>query len=157
LDFLKLNFDGASKGNPGNAGYGAVFRNHLSHIIALGAGPLGHATNNAAELWALIKGLQIASQNNYNKLIVEGDSQVIIGLLKRLLHGANPDKISPSWRLTHGLQLIADSMHPQQVILPTHIRRKANQIADDLANVGIEWGGPDLRCYSAQDPDHPIL
>ena len=28
---------------------------------------------------------------------------------------------------------------------------------DELANVGIEWRGPDLRCYSAQNPDHPIL
>jgi ribonuclease HI len=156
-DFLKLNFDGASKGNPGDAGYGVIFRNHLGHIIAIGAGPLGHSTNNAAELWALINGLQMASQNNYTKLIVEGDSQVIIGLLRRILHGVNPDNISPSWRLTYGLQIIVGLLHSQQVIIPTHIRRKANQIADELANVGIEWRGPDLRCYSAQNPDHPIL
>jgi ribonuclease HI len=156
-DFLKLNFDGASKGNPGDAGYGVVFRNHLGHIIAIGAGPLGHSTNNAAELWALINGLQMASQNNYTKLIVEGDSQVIIGLLRRILHGVNPDNISPSWRLTYGLQIIVGLLHSQQVIIPTHVRRKANQIADDLANVGIEWRGPDLRCYSAQNAEHPVL
>jgi ribonuclease HI len=80
-----------------------VFRDHLGNILAIGAGPLGHSTNNAAELCSLIKGLQIASQNNYTKLIVEGDSQVIIALLCRLLHGVNPESILPSWRLTHGL------------------------------------------------------
>jgi hypothetical protein len=99
----------------------------------------------------------MALQNNYTKLIVEGDSQIIIGLLRRILHGVNPDNISPSWRLTHGLQIIVGLLHSQQVIIPTHIRRKVNQIADELANVGIEWSEPDLRCYSAQNPEHPIL
>jgi hypothetical protein len=75
-DFLKLNFDGASKGNPGAAGYGVVFRDHLGNIKAIGAGALGHSTNNVAELWGLISGLQMASQNNYKRLIVEGDSQI---------------------------------------------------------------------------------
>jgi ribonuclease HI len=134
-----------------------VFRNHHGHILVIGAGPLGHSTNNAAELWGLIKGLQLAIKNNYTKIIVEGDSQVIIGLLRRILHGANPDSISPSWRLSHGLQIIAGLLHPHQVIIPTHIRRKANQVADELANLGTNWRGPDLQCYSAQNPDHPIL
>ena len=157
FDFLKLNFDGASKGNPGAAGYGVVFRDYLGHIKAIGARPLGHSSNNVAELWGLISGLQMASQNNYTRLIVEGDSQIIIGLLRKIIHGVNPDNISPSWRLTYGLQIIAKLLHPQQVIVPTHVRRKANQVADELANVGIDWQGPDLRCYSAQNPEHPIL
>jgi ribonuclease HI len=156
-DFVKLNFDGASKGNPGAAGYGVVFRNHHGHILVIGAGPLGHSTNNAAELWGLIKGLQLAIKNNFTKIIVEGDSQVIISLLRRILNGANPDNISPSWRLSHGLQIIAGLLHPNQVIIPTHIRRKANQVADELANLGTNWRGPDLQCNSAQDQDHPIL
>jgi ribonuclease HI len=156
-DFVKLNFDGASKGNPGAAGYGVVFRNHLGHILVIGAGPLGHSTNNAAELWGLIKGLQLAIKNNFTKILVEGDSQVIISLLRRILNGANPDSISPSWRLSHGLQIITGLMHPNQVIIPAHIRRKANQVADELANLGTNWRGPELQCNSAQDQDHPIL
>jgi hypothetical protein len=79
--FVKLNFDGASKGNLGAAGYGVVFCNHLGHILEIMVGSLGHSTNNVAELWGLIKGLQLAIKSNYTKVIVEGDSQVIISLL----------------------------------------------------------------------------
>jgi ribonuclease HI len=96
VDFIKLNFDGASKGNPSAAGYGVVFRNHHGHIILINASSLGHSTNNAAELLGLIRGLQLAIENDFTKLIVEGDSQIIINLLRRILNGANPDRMSPS-------------------------------------------------------------
>jgi ribonuclease HI len=136
-DFIKLNFDGASKGNPGAAGFGVVFRNHHGHILLISAGFLGHSTNNAAELWGLIKGLELAIKNDFTKLIVEGDSQIIINLLRRILNGANPDRISPIWRLSHGLQIITDLLQPNLAVIPAHIRRKANQVADELANMGI--------------------
>jgi ribonuclease HI len=134
-----------------------VFRNHYGHILEIAAGSLGHSTNNVAELWGLIKGLQLAIKSNYTKVIVEGDSQVIISLLRRILNGARSDSISPSWRLSHGLQIIENLLNPNLVIIPTHIRRKANQVADELANVGANWRGPDLRCHAAQDQNHPIL
>jgi ribonuclease HI/exonuclease III len=156
-DFFKLNFDGASKGNPGAAGYGVVIRDSRSHILAIGAGSLGHTTNNVAELWGLIKGLQLALSHNYTKLFVEGDSQLIIGLLRRLTNGANPESISPSWRLSHGLQTVAGLINPNRVIIPSHIRRKANQVADDLANLGTTWEGPDFLCIAEDDPHNPIL
>jgi exonuclease III len=81
IDFLKLNFDGASKGNPGAAGYGVVFRNHHGRILLISAGSLGHTTNNVAELWALVRGLQLAKDHNFNQLLVEGDSQILVNLL----------------------------------------------------------------------------
>jgi hypothetical protein len=73
--------------------------------------------NNAAELWGLIKGLQLAIKNDFTKLIVEGDSQIIINLLRRILNGANPDRISPSWRLSHGLQIITDLLQPNLAVI----------------------------------------
>jgi ribonuclease HI len=156
-DFIKLNFDGASKGNPGAAGYGVVFRNHHGHIILINAGSLGHTTNNAAELWGLTRGLQLAIEHSFTKLIVEGDSQIIINLFSRILNGADPERISPSWRLSHGLKTIADLLQPNQAFIPVHIRRKANQVADELANLGTNWDGPDLLCKTSLNPDHPIL
>jgi hypothetical protein len=48
-------------------------------------------------------------------------------------------------------------MHPNLVIVPSHVRRKENQVADDLANLGANWNGPDLHCNAAQDQNHPIL
>jgi ribonuclease HI len=136
-DFIKLNFDEASKGNPGAAGYEAVFRNHHGCIILISAGSLGYTMNNVAELWALIRGLQLAKDHNFNQLMVEGDSQILINLLGQLLNGADPDKISPSWRLSHGLKAIVELLCSNQVVIPSHVRRKSNQVADYLANIGV--------------------
>jgi ribonuclease HI len=155
--YIKLNFDGASKGNPGEAGYGTVFRDHQGHIVIISAGSLGHSTNNNAELWGLLNGLRIARANGFTKLIAEGDSQLIINILRRMLNGVHPDRLAPSWRLSLGLQLLSDLLQPDQAIIPSHIKRKANQVADELANLGTTWSGPDLLCNPRRDSDHPIL
>jgi ribonuclease HI len=62
--FFKLNFDGASKGNPGPAGYGAVIQNSDGEILHILVGSMGHNTNNAAEIWSLLCGLQAASEQD---------------------------------------------------------------------------------------------
>ena len=41
--------------------------------------------------------------------------------------------------------------------IPTHVCGKENQVADELANLGVNWRGPDLHCNAAQDWNHPIL
>lgn len=51
-----LNFDGASKGNPGITGYGGVIRNAQGIQLKVYFGSIGWNTNNAAELeglWAV--------------------------------------------------------------------------------------------------------
>jgi hypothetical protein len=114
--FIKINFDGASKGNPGAAGYGLVFRNHKGHILIISAGSLGHSTNNNAELWGLLNGLRLARDHGFTKLIVEGDSQLIINILRRMLNGVPPDKLAPSWRLSLGAtHQRPGSPHPPKV------------------------------------------
>ena len=155
--FIKLNFDGASKGNPGAAGYGVVFRDHLGHILLITAGYLGHSTNNAAELWGMIRVLHLASEHGFHNLVVEGDSQIIINMLQRILNGANLDKVMPSWRLSHGLQLLTSLMIPTQANIPSHVLRQENQVVDELANIGTTWTGSNLLCISALEPEHPTL
>jgi ribonuclease HI len=103
-DFIKINFDGASKGNPGPVGYGATLRNSNGEILCLVAGYLGETTNNAVELTGLLQGLQATIDKHCHKLILEGDSQIVIQLITKILHGENPMKISPSWRLSGMLE-----------------------------------------------------
>jgi ribonuclease HI len=86
LGFVKMNFDGASKGNSGLAGYGVVFRSDQGSILHILARNIRHDTNNATELEALIISIQSTSLLGYHTLIVEGDSQIILGLLTHLLH-----------------------------------------------------------------------
>jgi hypothetical protein len=95
--FIKINFDGASKGNPGTTGYGAVIKDSKGEILGLIAGFLGEKTNNVAELTGLLRGLQETMNKDHYKLVLEGDSQVIIHLITKILNGSHPSKISPSW------------------------------------------------------------
>ena len=46
--FIKLNYDGASKGNTGQAGAGGIFCNSQVTVCRFYAIDLGHATNNEA-------------------------------------------------------------------------------------------------------------
>jgi ribonuclease HI len=103
------------------AGYGAIIRDHLGHILSIAAGSLGHTTNNTAELWGLIRGLHLAKELGLNNLVVEGDSQVILNIFQRILKGANPDKVTPSWRLSHGISLLSSSIIPTQAFIPSHV------------------------------------
>ena len=82
--FLKLNYDGASKGNPRQAGAGGLFRNSQGTLCRFSAFDLGHATNNEEELMAVKQGLLIAIRESYQRIIVEGDSALVIEMLKKI-------------------------------------------------------------------------
>jgi ribonuclease HI len=46
VDFIKVNFDGASKGNLGEAGFGMVFSKPSGEYSSHYHRNLGHTTNN---------------------------------------------------------------------------------------------------------------
>ena len=72
--FLKLNFDGAYKGNLGKERYGFVLRNNRGKMLGYGYGFLGIESNNGAEIEGLIHGLEWVLGHFHEPLIVEGDS-----------------------------------------------------------------------------------
>jgi ribonuclease HI len=80
-DAIHVWTDGACSGNPGRAGLG---------VVILGDGPgereiseyLGDATNNIAELTAILRGLQAVS-DRARPVIVYSDSAYSIGLLSK--------------------------------------------------------------------------
>jgi ribonuclease HI len=153
---FKLNFDGASRGNPGPAGFGAVLRNHTGEIILMIAGSLGENTNNVAELTSLVRGLQTAVHHQFHRLVIEGDSQVIIQLITKILHGKPPWRISPSWRLSGLLEDFSDIINPNLTLIPSHVKREANKIADHLANAGID-ANAELIFWQASDSEETDL
>jgi hypothetical protein len=69
----------------------------------------------------------------------------------------DPDNISPCWRLTTGLNTIAALISPHLVLIPSHVRRKANQVADHLANFGVDLEGPDILYTSPTHSDQPLF
>ncbi|PWA87513.1 Ribonuclease H1 [Artemisia annua] len=72
-----LEFDGASKGNPGQAGAGAVLRTEDGNLICRLREGLGIATNNVAEYRAMILGLKYALSKGFTSIRVMGDSKLV--------------------------------------------------------------------------------
>lgn len=56
----KINFDGSSRGNPGNSGASVCIRDHQGLLLAIKCCPLPFRTNNMAEAHALFQGLILA-------------------------------------------------------------------------------------------------
>lgn len=63
-------------------------------------GNLVNNTNNSAELIALIKGMTLADHYKFLPLIVEGDSEIVIKMMRKLQNDMQVDKITPRWRLS---------------------------------------------------------
>lgn len=62
LDFAKINFDGALRGNPNESGAGVCIRNNLGEFLALKYSSLPQETNNLAEAQAPLYGLSLAKK-----------------------------------------------------------------------------------------------
>lgn len=60
MGYWKLNFDGASRGNPGPSGLGACIKNSNGDVVAITVSPLPINTNNMAEAQALLASLIVA-------------------------------------------------------------------------------------------------
>lgn len=77
---VKVNTDGASRGNPGIAGAGGVIRDANGKWLVGFAAHLGIASNMAAELHALRMGLILAWDEGFRDVICEMDALVILEL-----------------------------------------------------------------------------
>lgn len=135
---FKLNFDGASKGNLGKAGYVGIFRNHAGKPQLIYFGNIGWDTNNSAKTEGLWRGLLLARTHNYHPLEVEGDSQLLINMVKQLHNGSHASKIAMSWRLEARLESIELELLNNRSIIFSNVKRDGKKVADILANVGVE-------------------
>ena len=88
---LILEFDGGSRGNPGPAGIGVVVRAaDRTPLVTLGRF-IGKATNNVAEYRALITAMEEAKKLGATKIIIRGDSELIIRQMTGQYKVKHPD------------------------------------------------------------------
>ncbi|KAL6218963.1 hypothetical protein ACLB2K_012170 [Fragaria x ananassa] len=78
IPWLKLNTDGFSKGNPGLAGCGGVFRDSFGRFIGGYCQGLGAQTAFFAELMAVILGVEFAFLFGWHHIWLESDSTTIL-------------------------------------------------------------------------------
>ena len=81
LGWVKLNTDGSSLGNPGQAGGGGVIRDHVGHWIRGFTRRVGVASSLAAELWALRDGLFLIVDMGFLNVIIEIDALMVVSFL----------------------------------------------------------------------------
>jgi len=132
-ELLIINVDGASRGNPGRAGAGAVLRNPSGRALELKK-YLGETTNNAAEYRALIMALEEARRLGAVEAEVRSDSELMV----RQMNGVYRVK-SPQLRPLH--EKAASLASGFKSIKFVHVGREENREADRLANLAVETGG----------------
>src|SRR5438067_10685761 len=128
---ITLEFDGGSRGNPGPAGIGVVLRAEDGTPLVTVGRFIGLATNNVAEYRALITGLQQAKELGASKLIIRGDSELIVKQMRGEYRVKNAD--------LHELDDEAQFMiHQFDHAKREHNLRCKDKLADKLANRAMD-------------------
>jgi probable phosphoglycerate mutase len=122
--------DGGSRGNPGQAAYGAVVFEG-DKVLAEVSGKIGVATNNVAEYRGLIAGLKAAHEiDPHAQIEVRLDSKLVV------------EQMSGKWKIRHPemreLALEAKKIHAHELLDFIWIPRESNTHADRLVNEALD-------------------
>jgi len=128
---VKLHTDGASRGNPGEAGLGVIIYGAEGQKLLEVSEYLGFTTNNVAEYRALLRGLEEARNLGATEVEIFTDSE----LLARQINGQYKVKNSGLIPLYQKAKELLSQFAAAQV---THVRRELNKEADRLANLAID-------------------
>jgi ribonuclease HI len=128
---ITIEFDGGSRGNPGPAAVGVVLRAHDGTVLQTLGRPIGKATNNVAEYEALIAGLELAKKLKARKLMIRGDSEVIIKQMTGA-YRVRQDHLIPLYDKATALTNGFDNVEFE------HNLRHKNELADKLANRAMD-------------------
>ena len=130
---LKIQIDGAARGNPGPAGAGILLSDSRGKKLKELAVYLGETTNNVAETCALLLGLQEALRMGSRQVAVLTDSE----LLARQMTGVYRVR-DPQLQLLHALiRPLKESFGKFEI---RHVPREQNRAADRLASRAVTEG-----------------
>jgi ribonuclease HI len=127
----KAYVDGASKGNPGDAGIGVAIFSMDGTKIAQESRAIGLATNNIAEYSALIEAMKMAQSLEVKVLNVIGDSELVVKQVSGQYKIKNPEilkKVQEVMALKKGFEKFTIS----------HVAREHNTLADALSTAQLK-------------------
>ena len=127
----RLFTDGASRGNPGQAGAGAVLLDEQGEELAACSAYLGVCTNNVAEYKALLAGLEEAQRQGCGQLAIFLDSELIVRQVQGQYKVKN-EALQPLFRQ------VREQLARFETWSIAHVPRAQNARADQLANQGID-------------------
>ncbi len=130
LNQVEIYIDGASRGNPGEAGIGIFIKESGGKTREI-TRYLGTKTNNQAEYTALIEALESAKELNGRPIRIFTDSLLVA------------NQVNGLWKVKHA-EIIPLNKKARSLfagfkdITIRHIRRELNTEADRLANLAID-------------------
>jgi ribonuclease HI len=123
--------DGAARGNPGEAGCGAVIYDENGVVVKQLSRYLGQTTNNVAEYEGLLMGLEAALQLGRKQIVVQSDSELLV----RQLNGQYRVKDEKLKVLFQRAMTLLRQFDSYRIL---HVGRELNKLADRLANQAID-------------------
>jgi ribonuclease HI len=123
--------DGASRGNPGEAGIGFLLKNKNIPLFT-GSYYIGKRTNNFAEATAILVALYSLEKKNLipKNLFLHSDSLLLVNQFNSIFKTKN--------KALATAHTIFKSHFSKYSVYLSHIPRNLNKEADRLANEGIE-------------------
>jgi ribonuclease HI len=128
---LIIHSDGASKGNPGDAGIGVVISDEKGKVVSEIADYIGKTTNNVAEYQALIVGIVEAANLGATEIEIRTDSELLACQLTGV-YKVKSSRLKPLYEEVMGL------LRSFKRVSIGHVLREFNKRADELANEGIK-------------------
>lgn len=128
---LKIYVDGASRGNPGDAGIGIVMLDEGGNVVKEICDYIGQTTNNIAEYTALVTAMKEAIEVGCEEIEVFSDSELMVKQIK----GEYQIKNEGLKRLYSQVSQLMKEFRSFSI---NHVKREFNKRADELANEGID-------------------
>jgi broad specificity phosphatase PhoE/ribonuclease HI len=153
---LVVEADGGSRGNPGNAGYGALVRDEISgKVLAERADSVGIASNNVAEYSGLVAGLKAV-------LDIDSGAEVTVRLDSKLV----VEQMTGRWRIKspdlrrlalEARDAVAQVSAAGGSVSYTSVPHEENSAADALANsamsgTSVRWTGQAVELGATTGP-----
>lgn len=123
LEEAKIYTDGGSRGNPGSSACAFVICKMDDTVVEKSGFYLGMATNNQAEYFGFLKGLERARELGIDRITLFSDSQLVVSQM----NGAYKVKNQELLPIYQDTKAVADSF---ESITFTHVPRELNKTAD---------------------------
>ncbi|HVO86388.1 MAG TPA: reverse transcriptase-like protein [Candidatus Binatia bacterium] len=127
LEEAKLYTDGGSRGNPGDSACAFVICKLDDTVVEKSGCYMGMATNNQAEYYGMIKGLERSRDLGIDKITLFSDSQLVVNQMNGFYKVKNQE-LAP---LHKQLSDLAGSFEKVSFV---HVPRELNKVADKEVN-----------------------
>lgn len=135
--WTKLNYDGSCKYKTGKSSIGGIFRDDRAGFVLGYAESIGQSNSTIAEVAALVRGLEIALDNGWTQVWLEGDSKSVVDIIAH-------KREARCKRVQNHVERINIIIPQIEKYLLTHTYREGNRAADKFAQMGHHLKHPQI-------------